>query len=167
MTEADSRRCYRCGETRLIAMFYVAIEAKRAAQRPSGVVGGRFHCRLCQREINNARRQPRQDYVDAVKLANGCADCGLRSPHPEIYDFDHLPGFDKVASVSALLTKGTFDDLVAEVAKCDVVCANCHRIRTRSREAAAFGRSWSCGSRRRSDAPLLPSPVTTNQGDPS
>ena len=148
MTEADSRRCYRCGETRLIAMFYVAIEAKRAAQRPSGVVGGRFHCRLCQREINNARRQPRQDYVDAVKLANGCADCGLRSPHPEIYDFDHLPGFDKVAGVSAFLTKGTFDDLVAEVAKCDVVCANCHRIRTRSRY-------------------YQPTSVTTNQGDPS
>jgi hypothetical protein len=161
VTEADSRRCHRCGETRPITMFYVAIEARR--------VGGHahWHCRFCQREINSARRRPRQDYVDAIKLANGCADCGLRSPHPEIYDFDHLPGFDKVASVSALLTKGTFDDLVAEVAKCDVVCANCHRIRTRSREAAAFGRSWSCGSRRRSDAPLLPSPVTTNQGDPS
>jgi hypothetical protein len=160
VTEADSRRCHRCGETRPIAMFYVAIEAKRAAQ-------GRhhWHCRFCQREINSARRRPRQDYVDAVKLANGCADCGLRSPHPEIYDFDHLPGFDKVAGVSALLTKGTFDGLVAEVAKCDVVCANCHRIRTRSREAAAFGRSWS-------DTPLLPTattryPVTTNQGDPS
>jgi len=141
IAEATTRRCYKCGETRPLAMFYVAMEAKRAAKE--GRSRFRWPCRFCQRETNMSRLKPRQDYLDAIKLQAGCTDCGLKLPHPEIYDFDHLPGCDKVMSVSAFLTKGTFDDLVAEVAKCEVVCANCHRIRTFSRQAVSFGRSWS------------------------
>lgn len=90
-----------------------------------------------------ARIKPRQDYLDAIKLTSGCTDCGLKIPHPEIYDFDHLPGCDKVMPLSKFLTKGTFEDLVAEVAKCEVVCANCHRIRSRSRDYVSFGRDQS------------------------
>lgn len=41
----------------------------------------------------------------------------------------------------AFLSKGTLDDLRAEIAKCEVVCANCHRIRTKGRSPATRGRS--------------------------
>ena len=53
---------------------------------------------------------------------------------------DYLARDDKSDSVSQLMTKGSFDAFVAEIAKCEVVCANCHRIRTRSRQAVTFGR---------------------------
>lgn len=121
-------------------MFYVEIE-KRRAQR-EGRKSYRMPCRLCQRKAMAERLAPRREYVDQVKLNAGCVDCGIRSPHPEIYDFDHVRG-EKAHSVSSLITKGTMADLEAEIAKCDVVCANCHRIRTRSREARTFGRSRS------------------------
>lgn len=137
---AETRRCYKCGVTRPLSMFYLAIERRQTEQQ--GRRTPRKHqCRFCQRESNNARLKPRQEYTDAVKLARGCADCGIRSPHPEIYDFDHLPGAEKSAEVAKLLTKGTMAELEAEVAKCEVVCSNCHRIRTRSREHSTFGRS--------------------------
>jgi hypothetical protein len=119
-------------------MFYVEMEKRRATRE--GRKTWQAPCRLCQRARDQARRKPRRDHADAVKLERGCADCGIRSEHPEIYDFDHGDG-EKVASIATLVTKGTWEDFLAELAKCEVVCANCHRIRTRARAHPAFGRS--------------------------
>lgn len=119
-------------------MFYLGIEDRRRERENRS----RLHlpCRICTREKNNARKQPRQDYLDALKIERGCVDCLTHIPHPEIYDFDHVRGV-KIKTVSAFLTSGTWDDMLDEVAKCEVVCSNCHRIRTREREKPAFGRS--------------------------
>lgn len=84
--------------------------------------------------------RPRRALADAAKLA-GCTDCGHTDPaHPEVFDFDHPPGAEKVLGVAARMTKGTIEELITEIARCEVVCANCHRIRTRSREPVTFGR---------------------------
>ncbi len=97
-------------------------------------------CRSCQQTINTARRKPRQDHADAVASRwVRRLRARIKSVHPEIYDFDHT-GDDKSDSVSQLMSKGSFEAFVAEIAKCEVVCANCHRIRTRSRQAVTFGR---------------------------
>ena len=137
--QATTRRCTRCGEVRPIEMFYLEIERRRAAREGRRL----WHspCRFCQREINTARRKPRQDYADAIKMKKGCADCGIKSDYPEIYDFDHLPGVEKVMTVSRRLTNGPWQDFVDEIAKCEVVCSNCHRIRTRARGHNNFGNS--------------------------
>ena len=130
--EATTRRCGRCGETRPRAMFYEASEAKRAERE------GRRHfrrpCRVCQREINRANQADRRAMLDKIKTEAGCMDCGLKDvEHPEIYDFDHRPEEVKVQGVAIFVTKGTVENMLQEVQKCDVVCANCHRIRTRAR----------------------------------
>lgn len=62
-----------------------------------------------------------------------CADCGGLFPD-ECMDFDHLPGETKVRNVSALVRGGwSLEKIYAEVEKCELVCANCHRIRTKKR----------------------------------
>jgi len=45
-------------------------------------------------------------------------------------DFDHRPGEKKSLEVSRLTLTKSIRRVVEEIAKCDVVCANCHRIRT-------------------------------------
>jgi hypothetical protein len=60
-----------------------------------------------------------------------CTDCGGRYP-PCAMDFDHPDPAGKVEGVTRLISKGTHR-MLAEVAKCDIVCANCHRSRTRRR----------------------------------
>src|SRR2546423_7776287 len=59
-----------------------------------------------------------------------CADCGGTFP-PWIMDFDHRDPADKSFSIAAgkVLLKSR-DLLLAEIAKCDIVCANCHAVRT-------------------------------------
>lgn len=61
-----------------------------------------------------------------------CADCGIRYPY-YVMEFDHLDSETKEFNVSAGVTRVSYERLLAEIAKCDVVCANCHRFRTAKR----------------------------------
>lgn len=72
-------------------------------------------------------RTAKRAKLSAIKMARGCADCGYRK-HPEALDFDHLR--DKKFSIGSECFKYSWAALMEEIAKCDVVCANCHRIRT-------------------------------------
>ena len=63
---------------------------------------------------------------------NPCSDCGEKFP-PVAMDFDHL--HDKKVSISALVRLNpTQNRLTEEISKCELVCSNCHRIRTNARE---------------------------------
>lgn len=59
-----------------------------------------------------------------------CADCGGRW-HPMVMEFDHLPGTEKELTLGlAHRKKWGVKKILAEIAKCEVVCPTCHRIRT-------------------------------------
>lgn len=73
----------------------------------------------------------RAAYVKSYKLEHGCTDCGYNAHHAAL-DFDHLPGTVKVRDIKSGRQLG-WEALLAEIAKCEVVCANCHRIRTVTR----------------------------------
>jgi hypothetical protein len=45
-------------------------------------------------------------------------------------DFDHRPGETKRAVVTRMIGRSGLARIFAEAAKCDIVCANCHRRRT-------------------------------------
>lgn len=67
------------------------------------------------------------------KEKHGCADCRNHFPH-YVLEFDHRPEFKKLDGVYRVLRNYGEDMAWAEIAKCDVVCANCHKIRTYQRE---------------------------------
>lgn len=77
-----------------------------------------------------ACRLRKRRMLQDIKLSRGCADCGYNA-HAEALDFDHVRG-EKSFTISECTGKG-YDKLLAEVEKCDVVCANCHRVRTKER----------------------------------
>jgi hypothetical protein len=84
-------------------------------------------------------RQKISDWVDSLK-SGPCTDCGTHYP-PVCMDFDHLPEFKKTADVStARSRKWSKSRILEEVAKCELVCSNCHRIRGQKR-AEAFANS--------------------------
>ncbi|HJW74765.1 MAG TPA: hypothetical protein VJ787_03730 [Thermoleophilia bacterium] len=69
----------------------------------------------------------RRRWVDEMKIERGCADCGYRD-HPATLDFHHTDASGKRAKVSRL-AHGTFEEAMAEIDKCIVLCANCHKLR--------------------------------------
>ena len=77
----------------------------------------------------------KQAYVDKVKDIP-CVDCHNRFP-VECMDLDHIRG-EKRTDVSAMIHRPySIQSVVEEVKKCEVVCDNCHRIRTRKRRLRA------------------------------
>lgn len=84
------------------------------------------------REASRSRFERLSVELGQIKLAAGCADCGYRD-HTAALDFDHLEGTTKLANVSRLIRLRSWPVVLEEIAKCDVVCSNCHRIRTYNR----------------------------------
>ena len=61
-----------------------------------------------------------------------CADCGISFPY-YVMQFDHVRG-EKALNIGNVTSKGlSITKLKKEISKCDVVCANCHAIRTHER----------------------------------
>ena len=66
-----------------------------------------------------------------------CMDCGQRFPF-YVMQFDHRDSTQKRYTISQMVSRAGTKTILAEVAKCDIVCANCHRERTyRSRKVNA------------------------------
>jgi len=72
------------------------------------------------------------DFASNLKASTPCKDCGLYFD-PICMDFDHLNSLIKVGKVSELV-KGNRATLITEIAKCEIVCSNCHRLRTKIRK---------------------------------
>lgn len=70
------------------------------------------------------------------KEKKGCADCRNHYPH-YVLEFDHMPEFQKIDIVYRVLRNYGEEMAWKEVEKCQVVCANCHKIRTHQREQGA------------------------------
>lgn len=92
--------------------------------------------------INKAkeRKQRLRKMVDEYKSVP-CMDCGIQYP-PHVMDFDHRENkFDDVARL--VINNVSVKRILDEIAKCDVVCSNCHRVRTYERRATnVSGKGW-------------------------
>lgn len=81
------------------------------------------------REALRRVRRKRRAFIDSLK-DKPCADCGIRF-HPFVMDLDHRDPAQKRLHVSAMYAGGfSLEAIQEEADKCDVVCANCHRMRT-------------------------------------
>jgi len=71
-----------------------------------------------------------RDYV-RDKKDNPCSDCNKKYPF-YVMQFDHVRG-EKFKDLSRLISQGSKRRIDEELEKCELVCANCHAIRTWSR----------------------------------
>lgn len=105
-------------------------------------------CRVCDKEISKAyyeknKKKQKEQIMQAKKIRisenrekyltylkkQSCVDCG--EDNPIVLDHDHRDNTVKINSVSKLITMGYgWNTVLTEIDKCDIRCANCHRIRT-------------------------------------
>jgi len=72
-----------------------------------------------------------------LKINKGCADCGINDYR--LLDFDHLA--NKKYTISHMVSGNySLETVLNEVSKCEVVCSNCHRIRTVTRKLETYAR---------------------------
>jgi hypothetical protein len=127
------RRCSRCQQDLPLSAF-----ARYGTTQQS-------YCRACKKEydaawyrVNKERRRAkvradREAYIawlDSLKDGKPCADCGQTYP-PYVMEWHHIPGATKTLVLAdtrrAAHSKAR---ILAELEKCELVCANCHRERT-------------------------------------
>lgn len=76
-------------------------------------------------------KEERYERLNTYKESHPCMDC--RQPFPAVcMDFHHRDPTTKIADVAVLIgaKKKSWEIIEAEINKCDLICSNCHRIRT-------------------------------------
>jgi hypothetical protein len=136
------RRCARCGEEKSTSEFGWKNKAKTRLMsycRPCVAANSREHYAanktsyLARIGRNNKRlRDERTQFLLDYFVDHPCVDCG--ETDPVVLDFDHLR--DKEFSIGHELASQPWERVLAEIDKCDVVCANCHRRRTAARDGS-------------------------------
>lgn len=87
------------------------------------------------RELKTAGRETRtvrRVYLENSKEGKSCADCETEFP-PYILQYDHVRGIKK-GNLRDIARNGTMEELLEEIEKCEIVCANCHAHRTYTRQ---------------------------------
>ena len=131
------KRCGRCGLSKEDAEFHVSTryglqgwckECRRAYDRE-------YWVRNRERRVRQTKEHRRRlaDWHNQIKATTPCADCGGIF-HPVSMAWDHLPGNDKLSEISLLVRSGRTRLALEEMKKCELVCANCHAVRSYERQ---------------------------------
>ena len=75
------------------------------------------------------RYSENKKFIEEYKLKLGCLFCGFNK-HPSALDFDHIDRESKDFNISEKYAAYTLSRIVDEINKCQVLCANCHRIKS-------------------------------------
>ncbi len=133
------KTCARCTQEFSLENF----STKRGKPQP--------YCRPCKNEFSRAYyaanrevhkaavarrttryRQELKTLIRTIKEATPCLDCGVSYPW-YVMDFDHVTG-EKYKDVSAMVSNlNSKQKVLDEIAKCELICSNCHRVRTFTR----------------------------------
>ena len=102
--------------------------------------GLQTYCRTCKKKMDAAyyqnNREAQRGRINAnieklkalvmeYKQSRGCKYCSENDY--VALDFHHRDGNDKESNISRMVADGLSKKLMTEIAKCDIVCSNCHR----------------------------------------
>ena len=91
-----------------------------------------YRCKKCSCEHNRIHyHYKKRAFLDNLKNFP-CFDCGIKYP-PYVMHFDHVPELGEKKSEISDMWSHKEETILAEVAKCQLVCSNCHAVRTYKR----------------------------------
>ncbi len=130
------KKCKKCSQTKPFSEFRKNKKAKDGCQA---------YCLPCDKEfqkeyyiankekvIKNSTKQRERsrikmrEFLISYLESHPCAHCG--ESDIVVLEFDHLT--NKLNNISTLMKNAAIKKLKAEILKCQVLCANCHRRKT-------------------------------------
>lgn len=140
--------CIKCNQEKDLSEFSQAQYVKKDGTRSLNSECKECHSRYNSKKQHGTKRDNYLKYqkeyhskrspIDRIERLNRldqlknkpCGDCGHNFP-PECMDFDHIDPSTKFKNVSNMVMCGyKWENIMVEIDKCRLICANCHRIRT-------------------------------------
>lgn len=116
-------QCIKC--KRIEGCKYAAVHKRTNHRQYRKTLNG-FKEKETRRNVK--RRNKVNEFINSIKESTPCHDCNHKFPY-YCMDFDHIDSSTKISSIKEL--KGTtLSKVNKEIKKCEVVCVNCHRLRT-------------------------------------
>lgn len=117
------KKCYKCQQTKPLTDF---------CKDKSRNDGYNTRCKKCHYTYNRlpSIKRNQQFIIDYLK-EHPCVDCG--EPNIIVLEFDHIEDNKDEEIGQAIFSAWSIKRIKSEIDKCEVVCANCHRIRTANR----------------------------------
>lgn len=111
---AQCKECYRVKRRKIWKEYY----NKHGSKYRENAV-------MRNRELKIILRSRMYDYLQG----KSCEKCGISDPR--VLEFDHIDPKTKDFSIAkAMHDIMSWDKLLAEIQKCQILCANCHKIKT-------------------------------------
>jgi hypothetical protein len=128
----DERRCTRCDVVKPLDDFSVCSERRLTQCKPCKVIICAEYRRDPVTQERGRIRSLRRSRVNKERVwdylsSHPCVDCG--EADPVVLEFDHVRGV-KAQPIAKMLSSVAWERIAAEIEKCDVRCANCHRRKT-------------------------------------
>lgn len=110
----------------------------------------RAYCKKYYANNENDRNRHRKIYESKKEILNElkskpCTDCKIQYP-PYVMEFDHRNPKTKLFPISRVGFY-SIEKLKIELEKCDLVCANCHKVRTHKQRLAGFFKKQGFGEK--------------------
>ncbi len=135
------KRCPKCNKSLSIDKFYFRKTGPRVGEHYEKckncmkIRGRKYYHNNHSRQLKLALIRRHRAYDEKRSFLvkekdRPCGDCGMKYPF-YVMDFDHQNPKNKTREVSYMFTRNwSLDKIKKETKKCEVVCSNCHRIRT-------------------------------------
>ena len=106
------------------------------------IMEGKSHKKTCSFNCRRTKwRRNLKVEVDNLKTSEGCAKCGYNA-HPAALDFNHLDPNTKSFNIGeAFGNNYGKKKIFEEIAKCEILCANCHRVHTYENHVSRLAKS--------------------------
>ena len=134
--------CYKCKIEKQIEYFNknptrkdgfgnLCKECNKKYQKDWYIKNRKLHI-LSIRKLKAKNRKCAREFLYEYLKDKKCVDCG--EDNPIVLEFDHVRE-NKVRTISKMVGNGSkIQTILSEMEKCEIRCANCHRIKTTKSE---------------------------------
>jgi len=110
--------CTKCNELK---------EDNAFTKRKDRPLGLQSQCKDCAALVKKLDRAEKAEYIRRLRETTACIECGKHYNHSMMV-YQHRNSYDKLFNVSEG-TNRNWVKVLAEIDKCDIICANCHKYR--------------------------------------
>ena len=115
----------------------VAPKEERLTSNQKDVSSSLTYCTMSKHDKQRAK--DKRKLINEYKINQGCKDCGYNLDYRAL-EFDHIhnngrPYTRKQRTIASYMYH-SLERIFEEISKCEVVCCNCHAIRTHKRREA-------------------------------